>query len=375
MPTYATTLQLGNSLGIVGDVPNNAVGATPALEVVGTGDNSATIFYLDQRNIISGTQIISSGTSEAAATALTLTTDYTINLTTGRITLTAAGVTAVGTDTIFAEYQHFTLNVKDSSFSDVLDEAVEEVNSMLNTEFTDGTVTNPDYPAIVQESHPTQGQFDRRYFIDRRPLIDVESLLDSTITAVATTLDVTTGDGANFPSSGRIVIENEIITYTGVSTDTLTGLTRGVGDSDSSAHTAGVEIHTTIVEISGESEGTAPTFFTQQWKSQTFVNQRGLVFIYDTQLTDNVTAAGNLLHPLPDVENRLLLSYLHGFSTIPVDIRRLTLLVAKQILVNDSIMKSIVGSRDEFRPNVMNAEQMEINRIAGRYMQIAMANS
>lgn len=372
---YATTLHLANMLGIMGLSPSRDVSSSATLESVGTGDNSTTKFTLDQKNILLNSLTLSYGASAASVTELTETTHYSIDLTTGEITLTAAGVTAVGTNNIYAEYNYVTVNLSDSYLTDVLLRAEQEVDSMLNTTFTDGTVTNPDYSAKVKESQATKGAYDRTYFTDFRPLIDVTSTLNGSLSAGATTLTLATGDTAKFPTTGRIIIDKEIITYSGVSGETLTGLVRGVDDSTAATHADGASVHTTIVEISGTTPGTAPTWYPQAWDSKMYADQDGKIFIYDTVLTDNATATGDLILREPDIDNRFRVSYLYGYDTIPKDITRLTLLYAKRMLMQDKIGGSIVIGTNEFRPEMFNADLREIERIEMAYRQLPMGNT
>lgn len=68
--------------------------------------------------------------------------------------------------------------------------------------------------------------------------------LNATITSVATTLDVTTGEGVKFAIGDAIRIDSEIMLVTGVSTDTLT-VTRGSAaetNTTAAAHTGGAEV-------------------------------------------------------------------------------------------------------------------------------------
>ena len=58
--------------------------------------------------------------------------------------------------------------------------------------------------------------------------------LDGAITAIDTTITLTSTTG--FPSSGRIKIEDEIITYASVSGSNLIGCVRGVNDTTAAAH-------------------------------------------------------------------------------------------------------------------------------------------
>lgn len=64
--------------------------------------------------------------------------------------------------------------------------------------------------------------------------------LATTMDASQTTVDLTSA--ASFPTSGRIKIENEYIAYTGKSTNTLTGCTRGDLASTAAGHTSTVAI-------------------------------------------------------------------------------------------------------------------------------------
>jgi len=61
-----------------------------------------------------------------------------------------------------------------------------------------------------------------------------EDTLNGAITSGATSLILTSA--TNFPSSGTVLIGTELITYTGKSTNTLTGLTRGTSSTTAAAH-------------------------------------------------------------------------------------------------------------------------------------------
>ena len=76
------------------------------------------------------------------------------------------------------------------------------------------------------------------------------STLSSTITATATSITVASASG--FPSpAGTIVIEAEIITYTGISTNTFTGCTRSL--INPTIHSSGV----TVRQYSSQTSGTS----------------------------------------------------------------------------------------------------------------------
>ena len=64
--------------------------------------------------------------------------------------------------------------------------------------------------------------------------------LSADIDAVIDTIPLTSSGG--FPSSGRIKIDNEIITYALVSGNNLTGCVRGVNDTVAASHSSGAAV-------------------------------------------------------------------------------------------------------------------------------------
>jgi len=61
-----------------------------------------------------------------------------------------------------------------------------------------------------------------------------ETTLNGAVTNSATSIVLT--DGTNFPSSGTVLIGTELITYTGKTTHTLTGCSRGTSSTTAAAH-------------------------------------------------------------------------------------------------------------------------------------------
>ena len=70
---------------------------------------------------------------------------------------------------------------------------------------------------------------------------DGTTTLSANITNVSTT-PIQVASTASFPSAGWFLIESEIIQYTGTTSTTFTGITRGVLGTTNVAHTAGVAI-------------------------------------------------------------------------------------------------------------------------------------
>ncbi len=364
---YTTTLQLGEILGIIRDIPSWDVAGTPTNEAVGTGDDSNTLFYLDQKNVI-----LDSYTLYANASVMTEITHYTLDKDTGTITLTSTGVTLLSTNALTAKYKYFDTGMSDSYLTSVLERSEKEVDNEINSLFTDGTSTNPTYPSTT-EIQPSTGYFRDQIIVKNKPLIDVETTLNGDLAIDATTIPVATGTGSNYPTSGFIIIGSEVISYSGITTDNLTGATRGVLGSTAATHDDEDEIHSTILFLSNTPEGTTVVWTIQPWNTQMHASDEGLLYSFaesvfsPSQYPDRLTKQ--------DVANRTKIIYYYGYNTIPADITRLTLIFSKRQLLQDNISKSMIAGRDEFKPEMFNVDNNEIERIVSSYIVLPMGNT
>ena len=159
--SYATNLQF---------VERSGLGIRVVDENVGTGDNSETDFDLDNDNVITGSYVISHAASGSNTfTALTETTHYTLDKESGRIVLETAGVTAVGTNVVYATYWH-TDNFSDSMITDLITVSDDEVDLVTNRKWDAATSIveyrngrkSLGYPTTDE---PYQGDWDRPDFI------------------------------------------------------------------------------------------------------------------------------------------------------------------------------------------------------------------
>lgn len=99
---------------------------------------------------------------------------------------------------------------------------------------------------------------------DITPLRSTTAAGDVTFTAVADTLNgaidasttsITLTDASDFPSVGRIQIESEVIEYTGISTNTLTGCTRGAGGTTAASHADTTAVSCCTIIVTDTSHG------------------------------------------------------------------------------------------------------------------------
>lgn len=126
-------------------------------ELLGTGNNSEQSYDIKNRHVISDTYTLSkapeTGNDTNDFTDLTETTHYDLDKDSGRVLLTAAGVTFLGTDNLYAKYTH-SPKISDTIIATFLPQADEEVDRITGTtwgtpetrtEFFDGRRKYP-YP-------------------------------------------------------------------------------------------------------------------------------------------------------------------------------------------------------------------------------------
>ena len=144
---YATNLQFAQRSG---------VGIRIVEENVGTGDNSATAYDLDHYNIITGSYALYYGASGSnSLTALTETTHYSIpDLESGRITLAAAGVTALGTNILYATYW-YTDDFSNAVITDLITAADDEIDVMTGRKWDTPTSITEYINAKSTSTYPT----------------------------------------------------------------------------------------------------------------------------------------------------------------------------------------------------------------------------
>ena len=369
---YATTQQFAKIIGIKIDVPSWEIGKTPSNEKVGQGNNSNLLFYLDQKNIIDGTYTLFYGADDTTTTELTDVTDYSISLDDGKITLTTAGKTTLGTNIIFAKYSYTKNAMSDSYLTDILNRAEDKVDNETNTTFTDGTLTNPSYPSET-EIQSSPGYFREQILAEEKPLIDIETTLDGDLAIDATTVPVATDTGSNYPSFGSIIINSEVISYTGITDDDLTGCTRGIMGTTATTHTDGDFIHSTILFLSNTQEGVARVYAVQPWDINMYANEFGLFYSYNQSVYQEAQFSDRLVKQ--DVADRVKLIYYHGYDTIPDDITRLTLIFAKEMLVKDTVGSALIQGRDDFKPLMVDTDRGESESIINSYLVIPMGNT
>ena len=73
--------------------------------------------------------------------------------------------------------------------------------------------------------------------------------LNTTVNTSVTSVILTSA--TSFTTTGTVKIDNELITYTGISTNTLTGCTRGTNSTTAASHTAGATVSQVVNSVTG----------------------------------------------------------------------------------------------------------------------------
>ena len=347
---YTTELNLNRYLGMIGDTLDRNAGDEPCKDEVGVGNDSKTVYWLNQRNIINGTDEL-----YAATTALTRDTDYSIDYETGKITLTNAGTTALGSSILYADYKYNKFNIDNTTVNLAIARAEADVDDYVQSVFVDSSGSTPSWGEITNEEYDGQGTSDRTYFTKFAPIADINTTLSGTLSNTGTTIVVSSTDG--FPSSGVILLDTEQISYSSKTGTTFIVDSRGYSDSTAGTHLPTIGVYSTIVEVSLDEEGTEPTWLTLQRDIDFDVDdESGRIYLYKEQWTTSNNSYYNNLQPLKGVPNRVRFSYLYGYDSIPANVERATIMMAARELRLQTVSRALIEGRNEFKPATIDID-------------------
>ena len=359
---YSTVTKLVEALSLKKDIPFWQDGTdSPGNEAVGSGNGVASDFWLDKKNIIDGTY-----TLYANGVAMTDVTDYVLDLTTGAIVLTAAGVTLLASNALTGKYSYIGNGMSNEYLQQVLERAEKKVDNNCNSIFTDTSVANPSYTSET-EIKASEGPFQDRIISDKKPLIDISTNISGSIDSSQDTVNLAPGTGANYPTSGSVIVGSEVMTYTGITTDQLTGVVRGAMETTAAAHDDLAEVHSTVLFLSNTQEGSSVVWTVQPWDTAMYADEYGLFYSFDCANQDPLFKSG--------VASRRKMIYFYGYDSVPEDITRLTLVFAKEMLVKDTLGSALIQGRNEFKPSMLTADIGEIERIINSYIIFPMGNT
>lgn len=197
---------------------NGGIGLTGALNADG--------------NIVAHGGAIYQGESVTGITAMNLTQDDSLYV--GYVGLSDASGVFTGDADAFVQFALKNHNDGPSASTDLI---AYSSNGDNDSGWIDIGITSANY---ADPNFTVTGP-DTGYLFYSAPNTNAEAILSGSLNLSATT--VTVDDTTPFPNSGTIVIDNEQISYTGKTSTTFTGCTRGVNASNAAAHSDNAAVH------------------------------------------------------------------------------------------------------------------------------------
>jgi hypothetical protein len=133
----------------------------------------------------------------------------------------------------------------------------------------------------------------------------------------SSTTSITLNDASQFPSSGTnfIQIGTEEISYTGISTNTLTGVTRGVRNTTAASHSSGAAVTNTSSYVAwGEAASGDLIVDPGMWSIDNFGDKAiclivdGEVFEWNSAATDATSSRATIISGAPTASRHMLVS-------------------------------------------------------------------
>lgn len=357
---YCTPLEVNEYLEWDIEVPNYPEETT--LETVDDSGSlvSGSLIFLDHGKVIQDTLTLYYGADVDNVTALIVTTHYTFDESTAKITLTAAGATLIGTDNVYAKYKY-----NEYKKNSVILDLIRGMSNYMDSEL-DSINTTPEL--VEKEENVGKGAYNRIYRSRCLPVKVIKMTLTTTVTASETSFVVS--DTTGLEVGDYVVIENEVIKIDSVDSVTELTVIRGQYGSTAVAHNSGLWMINYVVEISNSPIGFTPTWKLLKYRSQ-----------YDV---DSDTGAVQLLHitaeerddlgfevyPLPSVFNRIRFTYKKGITSIPQDITNLCVLFVVREIMNSIIAKAHSGGINGFVPSTQERVDVSIERIMREHRKL-----
>ena len=281
-----------------------------------------------------------------------------------------AGTTEVLNFLGFTSADQSEVGLTDTQITDALQRAQYEIDQRTKTHFASGTST-PDYVSVKDEKHDGQGRNDRTYYTIRYPIASFSSYLAGSTQIGAGTVNL--NDATQFPSSGVVGIESDKVAYTGVSGSALTGAT-GI----TTVHLAGtVNVLPYVVEISTDDQGANPTWQEMNPDTEYDIDvDAGRVYLFKNNIINSYYTTDN---PPPYTPNRVRFNYLYGWApdtngNVPVEIKKLTLMIVTRDLMRTIVMKAHMRGFNQFNPSMINVNDEQIEEYIKRFQNPMFGN-
>ena len=359
--TYCSVQDVMDSLNYTKEVPDYDNQSYIKETATGT---TATGYFLAHNKVITSSYVFYHGTTEATSTVnpLTETTHYTFDKDKGFLTLTAAGVTAVGTDNVYAAYK-WNSYFKDSQVKDIITGMTDRIDSILHMTYQPSTIA-------FREENPGKGAYYRMYGLDKYPKMSFVGYLSSQLSASGTTAALY--DTTGLTAGDYCTIESEVITITSVDSPTQLTIVRGALGTTGVIHAVNVYLCNYVIEICNTPIGGQP-----QWHILGFRNNfeidpiSGNVQLLHVNAEDKDALASDL-YPPQRIFNRIRVTYRFGTPSVPIDIKRLCILMTARQLYQSMVANALGRGTDGFSPEGMALMDAEIKGIIRQNVRLMM---
>lgn len=364
---YTTVQNFWKFLGINNSVTNFRPGKTPAKETVVAQTVAEGDYFLNHPGVNEETLVLYAG-----STILTITTHYTFDSDTSKVSVTSVGETALAGEDLTAEYEYCSLETElnYNETERILEQAERQIESQINGVFANQSEDNPSYKKIVDELQPGQGVTNSVYGTSYYPVVKMQTTVNGDYTTGGVTIDL--NDASGFPSAGTIYIGGNKVAYTAKSTNTLTIPSTTPSISD------GATVRGEVVEISTSPSGVSPSFSVLTPDSDYAIDyDTGEIQLMDEYYFQEDT---HLINPQDGTLDRVKLSYMHAWhepgqdATIPEEVDQIVYMIAGRQLVQRNIMKNLSGRRDNFSPQNLGFSKIDIESSLQRYRMYRVKN-
>ena len=147
---------------------------------------------------------------------------------------------------------------------------------------------------------------------------EVSTTLDGAITDAAATSGITLDESTDFPSSGTsyVQIDSEEISYTGISSSVLTGVTRGVRNTTAATHADGATVTNTTDYVGwGEAASGDKVFNPGMWSLDNYGTTlialifNGACFQWDSTASAATSTRATIISGAPTASRDMLVFY------------------------------------------------------------------
>lgn len=367
--SFVTVLGFVKHMHRLGSVPDrNDI----TKETVGVGNSVNATFWLDRIGVIEDTLTLYYGSAETTTTTLTVTTHYTFDYELSKITLTAAGITLLSTNTIYAAYNYHIKELTNAQLLDSLNAAERKLLRVSEQTFANYLDTNPGYGKITNEikymGFSPQLKTVETYY---NPIVKLQTTTNGAYTTAGASLTLT--DATGFPTTGTIYIGGNKVVYTAKTGNVLT-----VPVTTPSIAT-GAKVRGEVIEISKEVEGVEPSYTVLDPDTDYIIDYlQGKILLFDNAFWGELNATNTLRYAANYVvkSNYMTAWYEEGkVPVIPKDIQEVVYKIAARKLEEDALSNAHTEGKDGISASDLGAADQEIESILMHYKSLNVGSS